>query len=65
MILDILGKPESLIKFVDDRLGHDRRYSLDSAKIKKLGWKPEWTFEDAIRETVEWYKENLSMVMNR
>lgn len=65
MILDILGKPESLIKFVDDRLGHDRRYSLDSAKIKKLGWKPEWTFEDAIRETVEWYKENLSMVMKR
>lgn len=58
MILNILGKSEDLITFVEDRLGHDRRYSLDSSKTKKLGWEPEWSFEDALRETIEWYKEN-------
>ncbi|OPY28782.1 MAG: dTDP-glucose 4,6 dehydratase [Methanobacterium sp. PtaU1.Bin242] len=58
LILDILEKPESLIKFVDDRLGHDRRYSLDSHKTQELGWKPNWSFEDGLRETVGWYKEN-------
>lgn len=63
MILDILGKPESLIKFVDDRLGHDRRYSLDSTKLNGLGWKPEWEFKDAIRETINWYKANPSMFL--
>ncbi len=61
LILEILEKPESLITFVDDRLGHDRRYSLDSSKIMKLGWKPEWNFEDALTETINWYKENLSL----
>ena len=61
LILDILGKPKSLITFVEDRLGHDRRYSLDSSKINKLGWKPEWKFEDAITETINWYKANASM----
>jgi dTDP-glucose 4,6-dehydratase len=60
LILELLGKPESLITFVKDRLGHDRRYSLDSSKIMKLGWKPETPFEDAMQETVEWYKENFS-----
>lgn len=58
MILDILGKSEDLITFVEDRLGHDRRYSLDSSKTKKLGWEPEWSFEDALRETIGWYKKN-------
>ncbi len=58
MILKILGKPESLIKFVQDRAGHDRRYSLDCSKIKKLGWKPEYNFESALKETVEWYTKN-------
>ena len=58
MILDTLGKPDSLIKFVEDRLGHDRRYSLDSTKIMKLGWKPEHKFEDALNETINWYKDN-------
>jgi dTDP-glucose 4,6-dehydratase len=61
LILEILEKPESLITFVEDRLGHDRRYSLDSAKIMKLGWKPEWNFEGALTETINWYKENISL----
>lgn len=61
MILDLLGKPESLITYVEDRLGHDLRYSLDSAKTMKLGWKPEWNFEDGLKQTVEWYRENKGM----
>jgi dTDP-glucose 4,6-dehydratase len=55
-VLELLGKPESLIKHVADRPGHDRRYALDSSKIKALGWEPSITFDDAIRRTVEWYK---------
>jgi dTDP-glucose 4,6-dehydratase len=55
-VLELLDKPESLIKHVADRPGHDRRYALDSAKIKALGWQPEYSFEDAIKRTVEWYK---------
>jgi dTDP-glucose 4,6-dehydratase len=58
LILEILGKSESLITFVEDRLGHDKRYSLDSSKIMELGWKPEWKFEDALTETINWYREN-------
>ena len=59
LILEILGKPESLIEFVTDRPGHDRRYAIDSSKIQnELGWKPEYSFEEAIRKTVEWYLEN-------
>jgi len=57
LILKLLNKPESLITFVKDRLGHDWRYSLDSSKIIKLGWKPEITFEDAMQETINWYQE--------
>lgn len=58
LILEKLGKPESLIQHVDDRLGHDRRYSLDASKTKKLGWEPQWKFEDAMEKTVQWYKAN-------
>ena len=58
LILEQLEKPESLIEYVDDRLGHDRRYSLDSSKAQELGWKPEWSFKDAINETIQWYKTN-------
>ena len=60
VILDELGKPESLIEHVEDRLGHDRRYSIDSTKIKKLGWKPEKSndFEAVLRETIRWYVDN-------
>jgi len=58
-ILEILGKPEELISFVEDRPGHDLRYSLDSSKIRSaLNWKPRHSFRDALRETVEWYVEN-------
>ncbi len=61
MILNLLGKPESLITYVEDRLGHDLRYSLDSTKTQKLGWKPEWDFEDGLKQTVEWYKDNREL----
>jgi len=58
-ILSIMGKDEGLIEFVEDRPGHDLRYSLDSTKIKeKLGWKPKHSFKEGIRETVKWYLEN-------
>ena len=57
-ILQLLGKPTSLISFVTDRPGHDRRYSLDCTKIGRLGWRPQHRFEDALRGTVQWYVEN-------
>lgn len=59
-IIDILGKSEKLIKFIKDRPGHDKRYSLDSTKIKKLGWKPKHKFDEALEKTVEWYSNNIS-----
>ncbi len=56
LLLKILGKPESLISFVKDRPGHDRRYAIDSSKIhKELGWTPAHTFERGIEETIMWY----------
>lgn len=58
MILEELKKPKSLITFVKDRPGHDRRYSLDCTKIKSLGWKPKHKFEEALKNTINWYKEN-------
>ncbi len=58
-IIDILGKSEKLIKFIKDRPGHDKRYSLDSEKIKKLGWKPVYKFDEALEKTVEWYNNNI------
>lgn len=57
-ICDLLGKPRSLVKFVPDRLGHDRRYALDCAKIHALGWRPEKKFEEALATTVRWYQGN-------
>ena len=57
-LLRILGKDPSSIDYVKDRLGHDRRYALDIAKMTKLGWKPRHDFKDAIRLTVDWYKKN-------
>ena len=59
-ILDILGKPKSLIQRVEDRPGHDRRYCVDSSRIRQLGWKPRHDFDSAIRETIEWYAEHPS-----
>jgi dTDP-glucose 4,6-dehydratase len=59
LILENLGKDESLIKHVKDRLGHDRRYAIDSTKIQEeLGWKPDYTFETGITETIKWYLDN-------
>jgi dTDP-glucose 4,6-dehydratase len=57
-ILDILGKPHSLIRHVKDRPGHDRRYALDISKIRALGWESRHTFEEALEKTVRWYVEN-------
>jgi len=57
-ILELTGKGESLIKHVTDRPGHDRRYSVDSAKARALGWAPQVTFEEGLARTVAWYREN-------
>jgi len=60
MILQHLHKPETLIQPVKDRLGHDKRYSVNSDKIKTLGWKPSYDFEAALKETIDWYIRNQS-----
>jgi dTDP-glucose 4,6-dehydratase len=57
-ILRLVGKGEELIKYVRDRPGHDRRYSIDSSKLRALGWQPQVEFEDGIARTVEWYRGN-------
>jgi dTDP-glucose 4,6-dehydratase len=57
-ILRLLGKPESLIRPVADRPGHDRRYALDCSKVQALGWRPAHDFETALAETVGWYRRN-------
>lgn len=63
LILSVLGKPESLITHVQDRPGHDRRYAIDNTKITTLlGWRPTYTFEDGIRETIRWYLEHAEWV---
>ena len=58
IILHELGKPKSLIQYVKDRLGHDRRYSVNCDKLFALGWKPAHTFETAMQETIRWYVDN-------
>ena len=59
LILKELGKPESLITFVEDRKGHDRRYASDPAKIQReLGWEPETKFENGIVKTIQWYLDH-------
>jgi dTDP-glucose 4,6-dehydratase len=64
-ILSLLGKPESLITFVKDRPGHDRRYSIDSSKIKnELGWRPETSFDRGLKETIDWYEKNPQWLRN-
>ena len=57
-ILDALGKPRSLIKPVPDRPGHDRRYCLDTTKLRSVGWSPEVAFGTGLRDTLEWYRAN-------
>lgn len=62
-LLDILEKPYSLIQYVADRPGHDRRYAIDCSKIEsELGWQPKYEFASGLRQTVDWYKKNLSWV---
>ncbi|XXM72449.1 dTDP-glucose 4,6-dehydratase [Lysinibacillus sphaericus] len=59
-ILDLLGKPERLIEYVEDRKGHDRRYAIDSSKLQaELGWRQQAPFEKALERTVDWYKHRL------
>lgn len=59
LIISNLGKSEDLIKYVQDRPGHDRRYAIDNSKItRELGWSPSYTFEQGIKETIEWYLAN-------
>ena len=57
-ILDALDKPQSLIKPVPDRPGHDRRYCLDTTKLRAVGWTPQIDFEDGLRRTIDWYRRN-------
>lgn len=63
-IISALGKSEEQITFVKDRPAHDRRYSVNSAKLKALGWKPESSFDKKLQETIRWYADNDSWVGN-
>jgi dTDP-glucose 4,6-dehydratase len=64
-LLDALGKPRSLIKFVTDRLGHDRRYAIDPSLVEsELGWRPQETWESGLAKTIEWYRENTGWLEN-
>ena len=65
LLLELLGKPKSLIKYVQDRLGHDRRYAIDCTKAEtELGWSPKITFERGLQGTIDWYKANADWVAN-
>lgn len=57
-IIKALNKSEELITFVEDRLGHDKRYAIDPTKLEALGWKPTYNFETGIQQTIEWYLDN-------
>jgi dTDP-glucose 4,6-dehydratase len=60
-ILEILGKSNNMIECVEDRPGHDKRYSIDCSKIEnKIGWIPKYNFDDVLKQTVNWYLENES-----
>ncbi|MGG3942670.1 dTDP-glucose 4,6-dehydratase [Peribacillus psychrosaccharolyticus] len=67
-IIHTIGKSEKLIEHVEDRLGHDKRYAIDPTKLEQLGWKPTYTFETGIRQTIDWYIKNkqwLNQVLNQ
>jgi dTDP-glucose 4,6-dehydratase len=62
-LLALLGKPDALIRYVEDRLGHDRRYAIDCEKAKReLGWRPQVRFEDGLQDTIAWYQANAGWV---
>lgn len=64
-ILDVLDKPHSLIKFISDRPGHDRRYAIDPTKAEtELGWRPQISWDEGLAETLDWYRENQAWVEN-
>jgi len=63
LLLELTGQPETLLKHVTDRLGHDRRYAVDCSKIEReLGWVPEIPFKEGLRKTIDWYRENKGWV---
>jgi dTDP-glucose 4,6-dehydratase len=63
LLLDLLGKPRSLVRYVPDRPGHDRRYAIDCSKAEReLGWAPTVPFEEGLRETIRWYQANAAWV---
>lgn len=65
LIIESLKKSEDQIKYVEDRLGHDRRYAIDNTKITtELGWSPKYTFEEGIKETIQWYLDNETWLNN-
>ncbi len=65
LIIKSLGKEETLIKYVKDRPGHDRRYAIDNTKIaSQLGWQPKYTFEQGMKTTINWYVENSNWLNN-
>jgi len=59
-ILELTGRPESLVQYITDRPGHDRRYALDSSRLRATGWRPRWSLRDGLAATVEWYRAHRS-----
>ena len=63
LLLELLEKPKSLIRYVADRPGHDLRYAIDCTKAEReLGWKPQVSFNDGLRATIDWYRQNAGWV---
>lgn len=66
IILKHLQKPDALIEYVKDRPGHDKRYAINNTKIQnELGWKPERTFDEGIKDTINWYVENIDWLKEK
>ena len=64
MILSLVDRKEDLIEFVEDRKGHDFKYAIDCGKIvNELGWSPEITFENGIKQTIDWYRNYLDNIL--
>lgn len=65
LIIKALGRSEDLIKYVNDRPGHDKRYAIDNTKITtQIGWSPTYTFEEGLKETIKWYLDNADWIEN-